>query len=459
MNKSSRKISLFVFFGDLLHINLSFFISYHLKFESFELMDSYVSLLFMFNFSWILVSLFFKLYKFSRVSQLEKIILDFVKANFLHLLVMTSFLFSMKASNFSREHLMYTYIFSFILVIIWRLFSSFLLKNYRKLGYNFQNVIIIGNGARVNELHDFFISNQNHGFKLKSIFYEKQIDFNIDSVPIKNIEEINQYCIENHIDEIYCCDNIHENKLRELISFTDKNMMRFRVVPEFNVSISRKLKVDFYGSLPVITLRSEPLQDELNRYLKRFFDIFFSICVIMLIFPILFPVISLVIKLTSSGPIFFKQLRSGINNKEFFCYKFRTMNVNLFSDEKQATKKDPRITSFGRFLRRSNLDEFPQFVNVLFGDMSVVGPRPHMIKHTNQYSKIIDDYMVRHLVKPGITGAAQVYGFRGETKTPKQMEGRIKLDIWYIENWSLLLDFKIIVLTVVNMIKGEKMAY
>jgi len=459
MNKSSRKISLFVFFGDLLHINLSFFISYHLKFESFELMDSYVSLLFMFNFSWILVSLFFKLYKFSRVSQIEKIILDFIKANFLHLLVMTSFLFSMKASNFSREHLMYTYIFSFILVIIWRLFSSFLLKNYRRLGYNFQNVIIIGNGTRVNELHDFFISNQNHGFKLKSIFYEKQIDFNIDSVPIKNIEEINQYCIENHIDEIYCCDNIHENKLRELISFTDKNMMRFRVVPEFNVSISRKLKVDFYGSLPVITLRSEPLQDELNRYLKRFFDIFFSLCVIMLIFPIIFPIISLIIKLTSSGPIFFKQLRSGINNKEFFCYKFRTMNVNLYSDEKQATKKDPRITSFGRFLRRSNLDEFPQFVNVLFGDMSVVGPRPHMIKHTNQYSKIIDNYMVRHLVKPGITGAAQVYGFRGETKTPKQMEGRIKLDIWYIENWSLLLDFKIIVLTVVNMIKGEKMAY
>jgi len=459
MNKSSRKISLFVFFGDILHINLSFFISYHLKFKSFELIDSYVSLLFMFNFSWILVSLFFKLYKFSRVSHLEKIILDFIKANSLHLLVMTSFLFSMKASNFSREHLMYTYIFSFILVIIWRLFSSFLLKNYRKLGYNFQNVIIIGNGARVNELHDFFISNQNHGFKLKSIFYEKQIDFNIDSVPIKNIEVMNQYCVENHIDEIYCCDNINENKLRELISFTDKNMIRFRVVPEFNVSISRKLKVDFYGSLPVITLRSEPLQDELNRYLKRFFDIFFSICVIVLIFPIIFPIISVIIKLTSSGPIFFKQLRSGINNKEFFCYKFRTMNVNLYSDEKQATKKDPRITIFGRFLRRSNLDEFPQFVNVLFGDMSVVGPRPHMIKHTNQYSKIIDNYMVRHLVKPGITGAAQVYGFRGETKTPKQMEGRIKLDIWYIENWSLLLDFKIIVLTVVNMIKGEKMAY
>ena len=459
MNKSSRKISLFVFFGDLLHINLSFFISYHLKFESFELMDSYVSLLFMFNFSWILVSLFFKLYKFSRVSQLEKIILDFIKANFLHLLVMTSFLFSMKASNFSREHLMYTYIFSFILVIIWRLFSSFLLKNYRRLGYNFQNVIIIGNGVRVSELHDFFISNQNHGFKLKSIFYEKQIDFNIDSVPIRKIEEINQYCTENHIDEIYCCDNINEDKLRELISFTDKNMMRFRVVPEFNVSISRKLKIDFYGSLPVITLRSEPLQDELNRYMKRLFDIFFSICVIVLIFPIIFPIISVIIKLTSSGPIFFKQLRSGINNKEFFCYKFRTMNVNLYSDEKQATKKDPRITSFGRFLRTSNLDEFPQFINVLFGDMSVVGPRPHMIKHTNQYSKIIDNYMVRHLVNPGITGAAQVYGFRGETKTPKQMEGRIKLDIWYIENWSLLLDFKIIVLTIVNMIKGEKMAY
>jgi lipopolysaccharide/colanic/teichoic acid biosynthesis glycosyltransferase len=169
----------------------------------------------------------------------------------------------------------------------------------------------------------------------------------------------------------------------------------------------------------------------------------------------LVPVIGIIIKLSSKGPIFFAQTRSGLDNKEFTCFKFRSMRVNELSDEVQATRNDSRTTAFGRFLRRTSLDEMPQFFNVLMGDMSVVGPRPHMLKHTSDYSKIIEGFMVRQLVTPGITGSAQVNGFRGETKSKEDMENRVKYDVWYIENWTLLLDIKLIFLTIMNLIKGS----
>ena len=173
----------------------------------------------------------------------------------------------------------------------------------------------------------------------------------------------------------------------------------------------------------------------------------------------MFPIIGFLIKISSKGPILFKQKRSGLDNKEFFCYKFRSMNQNIDADNKQATKDDNRITLIGSFLRKSSLDEFPQFINVIKGDMSIVGPRPHMLKHTEQYSELIKKYMVRQLVKPGITGVAQIKGYRGETKEIRQMEGRVKWDVWYIENWTFFLDINVILKTVFNFIKGDEKAY
>lgn len=159
------------------------------------------------------------------------------------------------------------------------------------------------------------------------------------------------------------------------------------------------------------------------------------------------------------GPVFFRQKRNGLNDKEFYCLKFRSMKVNADADRLQATKDDPRKTKWGNIMRKTNIDELPQFINVFLGDMSVVGPRPHMLKHTIEYSKLIDKYMVRHLVKPGITGWSQVTGYRGETRELKDMQGRIKGDIWYIENWSFWLDLYIIYKTVANVFKGEEKAY
>lgn len=212
-------------------------------------------------------------------------------------------------------------------------------------------------------------------------------------------------------------------------------------------------------SVPLLTVRREPLQAAYNRVLKRVFDIVFSLGVLLTIYPVMYVIVGILIKISSPGPILFKQKRTGIYGEEFNCYKFRTMRVNQQADLVQAREDDPRKTKIGDFMRRTNLDEFPQFVNVLVGDMSVVGPRPHMLKHTEQYSAIIDKYMVRHLVKPGLTGWAQVTGYRGETKTLEQMEGRVKRDVWYLENWSFFLDLKIIVVTVCNMFTGERNAY
>lgn len=179
----------------------------------------------------------------------------------------------------------------------------------------------------------------------------------------------------------------------------------------------------------------------------------------MLFSPIVLIPVSIAIKLSSPGPIFFKQLRTGFRGKEFYCYKFRTMKVNKDADTKQATKKDPRKTKVGEFLRKTSIDELPQFFNVWRGDMSVVGPRPHMLKHTKDYSALIDKYMLRHTIKPGITGWAQVNGFRGQTDHLWQMEKRVEYDVWYAENWNFFLDLKIIFLTVWNVFRGEKNAY
>ena len=212
------------------------------------------------------------------------------------------------------------------------------------------------------------------------------------------------------------------------------------------------------GHLPVISPRTEPLEIKANMLLKRVFDIVFSLLVILFVLTWLIPIFAILIKLESKGPVFFKQLRSGKDNLPFYCWKFRSMRVNADSDQQQARKNDSRITRIGAFMRKTSVDELPQFFNVLKGEMSVVGPRPHMLKHTDEYSALIEQFMVRHFVLPGITGWAQVSGLRGETREDGSMEARVKADIWYLENWSLLLDLKIAFLTVWKVLDGDKKA-
>ena len=326
---------------------------------------------------------------------------------------------------------------------------------YRRKGYNFKKIVIVGAGKNGMELYKVMKDDLSYGFNILGFFDDNQSLKSVLPNYLGMTNEVENFVLANDVDEIYCTlPGTNDEKIVRLLNFAEKHMIRFYIVPEFYRNLKKSLVMDVLE-----TVRREPLQAAYNRALKRAFDILFSTVILVTIFPILYIVVGIMIKLSSPGPILFKQKRTGLYGQDFRCYKFRTMKVNAQADSLQAVKDDPRKTKVGDFLRRTNLDEFPQFINVLRGEMSVVGPRPHMLKHTEQYSALIDKYMVRHLVKPGVTGWAQVTGYRGETKTLEQMEGRVKRDVWYIENWSFFLDLKIIVVTVINMFKGEKNAY
>ncbi len=274
------------------------------------------------------------------------------------------------------------------------------------------------------------------------------------------IRESVRYCIDNNVVEIYCTISPERNShLYELAHIAETNFIRFKFVPDFRMFINRKVHIDFARNIPILSLRTEPLENVDSQIKKRTFDIAFSFLIIFFILSWLVPFIAILIKLDSRGPVFFTQLRSGKNNKPFLCYKFRSLKVNHDAHNKQVTRNDDRFTLLGRFLRKSNIDELPQFFNVFRGEMSIVGPRPHMLKHTEEYSQMLNQYMIRHFVKPGVTGWAQINGYRGEIKKKKELRGRIEHDIWYMENWTMWLDLRIIVLTVYKTIKGDENAF
>ena len=260
-------------------------------------------------------------------------------------------------------------------------------------------------------------------------------------------------------DELYLCVSRTEKSLvRKVSRFCDHQLIRFYYLPVSVESLGLNHKREMLDDMEVFTTYENPLQNSVNRAEKRVFDIVLSL-VFLIPTAILFPFIWIIMKIQSPGPVFFEQKRTGLDGKDFYCYKFRSMHVNKDADKVQATKDDPRKYPFGNFMRKANIDELPQFYNVLRGDMSIVGPRPHMLAHTEQYSQLIDKYMVRHFVKPGVTGWAQVTGFRGETKELWQMEGRVKRDIWYMEHWSIWLDIRIIWMTFRTFFVHDKNAY
>jgi putative colanic acid biosynthesis UDP-glucose lipid carrier transferase len=404
--------------------------------------------------SWIVLSIYSKFYEVYRYSREITIASLILKQWFLFTLLMFAFSGFNHELNIQPLTILKYSLLAFLLVGLFKFTLYYLLQKYRTVfGGNYRITAIIGKNKQTLALESFFNKNPEYGYMHKKTFNVKDKEnFNIDSCF--------NFIIKESIDEIYCSiSELSNSQIIKIIDFADNNLKILKFLPDNKDIHSKKLKYEYYDYIPILSLRNIPLEDSVNQFLKRSFDILFSSLVIIFLLSWLTPLIAILIKLESKGPVFFKQSRNGFNYKEFDCYKFRSMTPNKNAHLHQATRGDQRITKVGKFIRKTSIDELPQFFNVLFGDMSVVGPRPHMVSHTYMYAKRIDKFMVRHFVKPGITGLAQISGFRGEVETDKDIIGRVKYDIFYIENWSLLLDIKIIFKTFMNAVKGEEKAY
>ena len=407
-----------------------------------------------FSFLWIISSLltrFYEVYRFTKVLRIFTII-------FYQFVLFTVLVFAYLGateSNVPNSFIILLYIiYCFIPIVGFKLLLYYGLQRYRLgFGGNFRKTIIIGNNESVTELKGFFSSQKELG-------YENRKTFHFESPESFDIESCFTFILNNNIDEVYCSVNeLKKDQIKSLVLFCENNFKILKFISERGGILSKKLQSDTYGFSTVQSLRPLPLSNDYNTFIKRFFDIVFSFLVIVFLLSWVTPLLGLLIKIESKGPVFFKQTRNGLKFKEFRCLKFRSMFENKTADTQQATKNDVRVTRIGRFLRKTSIDELPQFFNVLLGDMSVVGPRPHMIKENERYAKSIKKFMVRHFVKPGITGMAQVKGFRGEIETETDIINRVKYDIYYLENWTILLDLNIIFLTSVNFLTGQKKAY
>lgn len=392
------------------------------------------------------------------IMHIDKVVEQALSTVSLHIILFITCLFFLYQEIFSVHFVIKYYLILYVVFTIWRVSARKAITYYRRLGHNFRTLVIAGAEERGQDLYAELTNEHSAGYKILGFFDDNfSLQKQVGELFLGNTDDLEQFVLDNEVDEVYCTlPNVQSDIVIHLMNFCEKKRVKFYLVPEYFSYIKKSLVLESIATVPLLSIKPEPLEYAHNRFLKRFFDIIFSSVVLVTIFPILYVVVGALIKITSPGPIYFKQLRTGIYGRDFYCYKFRTMKVNGDADIKQATKDDPRITKLGAFLRKTNLDEMPQFINVLKGEMSLVGPRPHMLSHTKLYSSLIDKYMIRHLVKPGITGWAQITGFRGEVSEIGQMEERVKRDVWYIENWTFFFDLKIVFLTTLSMFKKER---
>ncbi|MBD5325853.1 MAG: undecaprenyl-phosphate glucose phosphotransferase [Muribaculaceae bacterium] len=424
-----------------------------------DLLDNYART------KWLCVSLayvpvvmLFEHARLQRTIHLDRVLVESLRAVGVHALVFVTLLEFLRVDDFPTPYFCQYYAMMLVaLPLTWGI-TRLIIKIYRRHGGNYRRVAIVGTNVTARRLADSLRKNDGYGYRIMG-FFDNAPAPGFAGIYCGTLDDLEPFIRKENIDEVYyVLSGENEEDLLRCIRMTDDAMVEFRFVPKLSPYVGRRFEMASVEGLPVLTPLANPLNQPYNRFLKRSLDILFS-TVALICSPILFIPIAIAVKLSSPGPVFFKQKRTGYKGREFYCLKFRTMRVNDQADSTQATSNDPRKTKVGDFLRRTSLDELPQFINVWRGDMSIVGPRPHMLAHTEQYKALIDRYMIRHMVKPGITGWAQVCGYRGNTDELIKMEKRVRADVWYIEHWSLMLDVKIFIKTIVNGFRGEENAY
>lgn len=443
---------------DLVTLNVAFCLAVYWRFYSgnslefqseapFDFLEnSYGTLLLFINITWLFVANSQRIYRLLHFTSKNRYVFAVYSAIVLQLLITVAFNGLIK-TFYSRFFLLYTYLSFSVLMFISRVIVSKTYQFKLKRARSQNSIVLIGAKNLLGEVEEFLQRN---------ISTETQQIIHIEPVELK-LDELQKINEEYPISELYVSlSGYSEDEIEELSLFCDNLFIRLRLVFNWKKVGSQNLDVVNFGQTNILKLSLTPLDDQYNALIKRGFDLIFSLLATILLFSWLFPILAVAVKLSSPGPVFFKQKRSGLNNKGFNCYKFRSMKQNSEADSKQATQNDPRITKVGAFLRKTSLDELPQFINVIKGQMSIVGPRPHMLRHTEEYSNLVGNFMNRHAIKPGITGLAQIKGFRGEIDDFALLQNRVRLDRFYVNNWTLFFDVKIVFFTVFTMFKDHK---
>ena len=420
------------------------------RFDIEQSLSSFITL----DVIWFFISYFTKFYEVYRNTKPAEIISKTIKQVVIFDLSIVTLIHFLSINTF-RHFLLKQLLILNLLLFAFKFLIYVFLKFYRAKGGNVRTFLIVGYNDETIKFREILNTRVDYGYKFDSFFGEG----NSEEIEGK-FQDLKAYLSRNPVDVVFCslkeCSN---EQIKEVINYADNHFMSVKFIPDNKDILGKQLKVDYFDYYPVLSLNKSPLDKPVNQVIKRLFDIVFSSCIIVCVLSWLTPILGLLIKLESKGAVFFKQKRNGINYELFNCYKYRSMYPNQLADLKQVSENDNRVTKIGKILRKTSIDELPQFINVFKGEMSVVGPRPHMVNENERFLKKIDKFMGRHYIKPGITGLAQVKGYRGEVKTDEDIINRLKYDLFYIENWSLWLDIKIILFTIFNIFKGDKKAY
>jgi putative colanic acid biosysnthesis UDP-glucose lipid carrier transferase len=463
MNRSfTRTLQILFVVLDLFVLNIAYLFSQDIFKESAEaeLNFRYTQFWIVINLFWFATSWLGETYASKYVSYFERFLKSTLRIYCVWAIICLAYLFLPRLVELSKG-LVLTTITAFFIGLILNRFLYLVIQQWVKRKIQLKKrILILGYSPQARKLAAF-LEKEFFNINIVGFVDDKKFDPLESAYPIfQDLENALNITKDLGVNEVYSTIMPENNsKVYKLMQQADKELIRFKVVPDFSYFINRPVFIEYIRHIPVLTIRREPLENVNNRFKKRTFDIIFSLFVTIFILSWLIPLLGLFIYLESPGPILFVQQRSGKNNIPFGCYKFRSMRPNVESNSKQATRGDNRVTRIGRFMRKTSLDEFPQFLNVLKGEMSIVGPRPHMLKHTEDYSAMEDQYMIRQFLKPGITGWAQVNGYRGEITELYHIKKRVEYDLWYLENWDLWLDLRIIFQTVYNVFEGEENAF